>query len=175
MSDERLEKLETSVQTLRKVTRDHEAAFGELRWAVLAAAVAGSMLALTSATWRTTAYEEEIMEVSSLWGLAPRGFLAGLTLTLVVVVAVASVGVFFADVAGPKPHVVLAVLALAHVVLAVLALVTVVPILFVGTVENETPYRWAVDEPGAGRWLTLVAALVLAVMHASRAGRLRGR
>lgn len=61
--------------------------------------------------------------------LSPLDVLAGLTLALVLVVAVGSIGVFLYEVAGPKPH----------VVLAVLALLAVVPVLFVGNVENVTP------------------------------------
>lgn len=168
MSEERLEKLEKSVQAVRKLVREQDQDQRDLlvgvRWAVLAAAVAGSLLALTAATWRTTTYREDIVEVTTLWGLAHLGALGGLTLALVVVVAVASGCVFVSQVAGPKPH----------VVLGVLALLAVVPILFVGRVENVTPYWRAVDEPGAGRWLTLVALLVLASLHTMRARDFRG-
>jgi hypothetical protein len=166
-SDERIDKLEKSVRAMRELVREQDhgqrADVTGLRWAVLAALVAGSMLALTSATWRTTVYREDIVEVNSLWGLAPRGALASVTVALLLVIAVGSVGVFLSGIAGPR----------SHAVLAVLASLAVVPILFVGDVKNETPFSEAVDESGAGRWLTLVAALVLAVLHASRGAQLR--
>jgi hypothetical protein len=167
MSDERIEKLEKSVQKVRTLVREQRdeqhARLAGLRWAVFAAAVAGSMLAFTSATWRITEYERDVVEVSSLWGLVPMGFQAGLALALVLAVAVSSVGVFLSDLAGPT----------SHVVLAVLASLAVVAIVFVNGMWQNTAQSEAIDESGAGLWLTLFAALVLAIMHASRAAELR--
>lgn len=166
MSEERIGKLEESLHAVRKLVReqdrDQREALAGLRHALLAATLGGATLALTAATWRTTTYREDIVEVNSLWGMASYGAPAVLALVLVLAAAVGSVWTFLAG-GGPKPH----------LVLAGLALVTVVPILFVGTVENASPLWRAVDQTGAGRWLTLVALLVLAIVHTTRAVALR--
>ena len=168
MSEERIEKLEKSLSALRKrldeVDRGHRDAQRALLYSVFGATLAGAMLALTAATWRTARDSDDFLaDATTLWGMVPEGWQAAWTLIGVLVVAVGSIAVFLADTAGRATH----------VVFIVFCALTVVGILLVGQVE---PAGWFDPEDGhAGpaRWLTLLAALVLGVVHAARAGELR--
>jgi hypothetical protein len=165
MSDERIEKLEKSLQTLRKQVNELSHAHREdgaiLRYAVFACTVAGMMLALTAASWRVLDSGAD-MKLYTLWGLVPDSWQAAATLGLVLAVALGTFGAFLADVAHRWAH-------LAIVVLALLAAVAAMIFASVG----ESSYYADDYETGTGRWLTVLAALVLATIHGIRAGELR--
>jgi len=168
MSEERIEKLEQSLSGLRKrldeVDRGGRDIQRAIVYAVFACTVAGAMLALTATTWRSTSdTDDHFADVTTLWGMAPEGWQAVATLLGVLTVAIGTIAVFLADTAGRTTH----------VVFVVLCLLTVVAILLVGQVEPEGWFDPEDGHPGAGRWLTLLGALVLAVVHGARAGELR--
>jgi Mn2+/Fe2+ NRAMP family transporter len=164
MSEERIDKLEKSLQVMRKrvdeVDRGQRAELAGLRYALFACAIAGAMLALTAATWRTThETDDHVGEVTTLWGMVPEGWQAVVTFALVLVVAVGTLAVFLADTAG-RPT---------HLVFAGLCLLTVVAIFLVGAVEPAGWYDPEDGHAGPARWLTALAAVVLGITHASRA------
>jgi hypothetical protein len=168
MSEERIEKLEQSLRSLRKRVEEVDRGGHDIQkavlYAVFACTVAGAMLALTATTWRSASdTDDHVADVTTLWGMVPEGWQAVATLLGVLTVAIGTIAVFLADTAGRTTH----------VVFIVLCLLTVVGILLVGQVE---PAGWFDPEDGhagAGRWLTLLAALALAVVHGARAGELR--
>lgn len=168
MSEERIEKLEKSLSAMRKrvdeLDRGHRDALNAVRYAVFACTVAGALLVLTATTWRAAADSDGVVaDATTLWGMVPEGWQAAWTLIGVLTVAFGSIAIFLADVAG-RPT---------HVVFIVFCAVTVVGILLVGQVE---PAGFPDPEDGLsgpGRWLTLLATLVLGVVHAARAGELR--
>jgi hypothetical protein len=171
MSEDRIEKLEKSLRIVRtrvdELDHGQRGEFAALRFSVLASAVAGSMLALTATTWRTTVDDSDyvIGDVTTLWGMAPEGWQGTVTLLLVLTVSIGTIAVFLADIAGP----------ITHFVFAALALFTVVGIVLLGALE---PAGWGDPEDGRsgpGRWLTLLAALLLAIAHASRAEQVKHR
>jgi hypothetical protein len=164
----RIEKLEKSLKDMRRrvdeADRGHRGEIVGLRYAVFASVASGVLLALTATTWRFYEGEDpDIEDVTTLWGMVPEGWLGTVTLALVLVLALGTVGVFLADTAGRTTH----------VVFAVLALLTVVAILFVGLVEPDAWYDAEDAESAPGRWLALLTALSLAVTHAARGGELR--
>jgi hypothetical protein len=166
MSEERIDKLEKSLQAMRKrvdeVDRGQRAELAGLRFAVFACTIAGAMLALTAVTWRTTRdTDDRVGEVTTLWGMVPEGWQAVVTFALVLVVAVGTLAVFLADTAGRRTH----------VVFAGLCLLTIVATFLVGAVEPDGWYDPEDSHAGPGRWLTALAALVLAVTHGSRASQ----
>ncbi len=166
MSDERIDKLESSLKALRKRVdqldhRRHDTA-SALRSAVLGCAVAGAMLALTATTWRTVDDGDHVDEVT-LWGMVPNGWQAVVTLGLVLAVAIGTFGVSLGESSRG-----------AHIVLVVLALLAAVAVLLVGAVDSDGGWYDPEDYGTApGRWLTLLAALLLAATHGGRAGELR--
>ena len=167
MSEERIEKLEKSLSAMRKRAdeqdRGQRDALNALRYAVFACTLAGAMVALTATTWRAAESDDVVADATTLWGMVPEGWQAAVTLTGVLIVAIGSIAVFLADVAGRT----------SHVVFIVFCALTIVAILLVGQVE---PAGFPDPEDGLsgpGRWLTLLATLVLAVAHAARAGELR--
>jgi hypothetical protein len=167
MSEERIEKLELSLVAMRKrveeVDRGLRAEQGGLRFAVFGCTVAGAVLALTATTWRTTRdTDDRVGEVTTLWGMVPEGWQAVVTFCLVLVVVIGTVAVFLTDTAGRTTH----------VVLLVLALLAALSIFFVGDVEPDGWYDPEDGHAGPGRWLTMLASLVLAATHGTRAAEL---
>ena len=168
MSEERIEKLEKSLSGLRKrvdeVDRGHRDAQRAVLYAVFACTLAGALLALTATTWRSTSdTDDHFADVTTLWGMVPEGWQAAWTLIGVLTVCVGTISVFLADVAGRATH----------LVFTAFCALTVVGIVLVGQVE---PAGWFDPEDGhagPGRWLTLLGTVVLAIVHAARAGELR--
>ncbi len=164
MFEERIDKLEKSLQAMRKrvdeVDRGQRAELSGLRFAVFACTIAGAMLALTAVTWRTTRdTDDKVGEVTTLWGMVSEGWQAVAAFGLVLVVAVGTIAVFLTDTAGRRTY----------VVFAVLCLLTVVATLLVGAVEPDGWFDPEDGHAGPGRWLTALAAVVLAITHGSRA------
>lgn len=167
MSEERIEKLEKSLAGLRRqvdllgrVDRD---TFVSMRYAVFGCVVTGALLALTATTWRTTGEDDDRAEVTTLWGMAGEGWQAAGALILVGLVAIGTVGVFLADAESSRPY----------YVCAVLALLLIVGVALAGQVE-PAGYGDPEDAHSApGRWLTLLAALVLGITHLVRGTELR--
>jgi len=165
VSEERVEKLEKSLQHLRKrvdqVDRRQGDVLDGLRYAVLACAVAGAMLAMTAATWRTVGGADGYVE--TLWGMVPEGWQAAWTLGGLLVVGVGTIAVFVADTAGKA----------SHIVFVVLALLTALGIVLVGAVEPSGLYSAEEGDSAPARWLTLLATLFLAVVHGTRSNDIR--
>ncbi|HEV7652206.1 MAG TPA: hypothetical protein VGP26_28985 [Actinophytocola sp.] len=168
MSEERIDKLEKALSGLRtrlgELDRSRRDAHHALLYAVFACTVAGVLLALSTATWRTARDSDDFLaDATTLWGMAPEGWQAAWTLIGVLTVAIGTIAVFLADVAGRATH----------VVFAVFCALTIVGILLICQVE---PAGWFDPEDGhagPGRWLTLLATFVLAVVHTARAGEVR--
>jgi hypothetical protein len=168
MSEERIEKVERSLGALRKrideLDRGNRDVQRAVVYAVFACTLAGIMLALTATTWRSARdVDDHFADVTTLWGMVPEGWQAVVTLIGVLTVAIGTIAVFLADTAGRTTH----------VVFIVACVLTAVAILLIGQVE---PAGWFDPEDGhagPGRWLTLLATLVLAAGHAARAGELR--
>jgi len=166
MSEERMTALDQSLRSLRKRVDQldhgrHETA-ATLRHAVLACAVAGAVVALTATTWRTVDDGDHVDAVT-LWGLVPDGWQGAVALGLVLAVAAGTFGVSLGD---PSRG--------AHLVLVALALLAAVAVLVVGAVDSGGGWYDPEDYGTApGRWLTLLAVLLLAAVHGGRAGELR--
>jgi hypothetical protein len=168
VSEERVEKLEKSLQHLRKrvdqVDRRQGDVLDGLRYAVLACAVAGALLAMTAAAWRTVGGGDDADGyVETLWGMVPEGWQAAWTLGGVLVVGVGTIAVFVADTAGKA----------SHIVFVVLALLTAVGIVLVGAVDASGFYSADEADSAPARWLSLLAVLFLAVVHGTRANDVR--
>jgi len=157
------ENVQDVVRELRRRLAEVESArvraVGELRYALVGAALAVGMLALTATNWMTG----EDDSVYSLWGLVPEHWFALLTLVLVVVLALTTIGAALSDGSSRTTHIVL-------VVLAVLAAAAV---LFVGSVTPAGPVDAEDFHTAPGQWLTLLAALALATLHGARAEELK--
>lgn len=169
MADEKVENLDKTVRALRKrieqVAADQAGHVADLRFAVAATALAAGMLVLTATTWMSgTDPDYDRTYVHTLWALVPEGWPALVTLALVVVAGIGTMGTFLADVTGRVTHIVFVVLALAAAA-AVLVLV--------GWVEPPGTLEPDDYDTAPGRWLTVLAALALAAMHGARAGELR--
>jgi hypothetical protein len=170
MSEERIEKLEKSLVGLRKqvdllgrVDRD---TFASMRYAVFGCVVAGALLAFTATTWRTTGGEDGIPgDATTLWGMAGEGWQAAATLILAGLVAIGTIGVYLADAEGPR----------SYYVCAVLALLLMVAVFLAGEVEPAGFYDPEDASSAPGRWLTLLAAVVLGCTHLVRGTELRER
>ena len=165
MSEERIEKsLAAMRRRVDQLDRGQRDALNAVRYAVFACTIAGTLLALTATTWRAAADSDgAVADATTLWGMVPEGWQAAWTLIGVLIVAIGSIAVFLADVAG-RPT---------HVVFIVFCALTVVGTFLVGQVE-PAGFPDAEDGlSGPGRWLTLLATLVLGVVHAARAGELR--
>jgi hypothetical protein len=165
MAEEQLERLENSLRALRRrVDEVERAQHGEaqvLRLAAFASTLAGALLVLSATTWRTDGGDSE--HVTTLWGLVPDGTSALLTLALVGILGIGTLAVFADDTAGPATHFTFAGFA------ALLA----VGVLLVGRIEPHGFYDPDDVHSGPGRWLTLVAAVALGGLHASRGAQLR--
>jgi outer membrane murein-binding lipoprotein Lpp len=165
VSEDRIDDLQTSLRALRKqvdqLGRQQQATASELRRAVLAAAVAGAMLILTATTWRTRD-GGSADEVDTLWDMVPTIGLAAVTLVLVAATGLGSLAAFLTG-AGRRTH----------VVLVVLSLLVVGAVLLVGAARPAGSFDPEDYASAPGRWLALLAALVLAGLHGSRAGELR--
>jgi hypothetical protein len=168
MSDERIAKLEQSQQTLRRrveaLSRGQRDIHVDLTYAVLASVLAGVVVALTASTWRhaeSTAADRTY--VDTLWGMAPQGWQAALTLLLLGVLALGTLVVFLSD----EPH------RRAHFWFVGVALLAALGVLLVGGVEADGIVDAEYYDTAPGRWLTLVGTLSLAAVHGARAGSLR--
>ena len=168
MSDERIAKLEQSLQLLRKRVNqlgvEHQDIEGRLRHSLLACVVAGAMLALTATTWRVEDHEDlEAEDVQTLWGMLPDGWPAVAALVLVVSLGLGTIGVAVGGGTGRTTH----------LVFVALALLTAVSVLFAGSLAPTFGLDADDYDSGPGRWLTLLCALGLAGIHGGRAGDLR--
>jgi hypothetical protein len=161
MAVEGNEKVETSLRALRRRVDELELRQRDtgdtMRYAVLASALAGVLVALSAATWRTMEDSAGLVNYShTLWGLAEKSGLAAWTLVGVLVVAVGTVTTFVAENTARS----------AHAVFVVLCALTVV-----GAIAIPSPdgfYDPEQLQAGAGWWLTVLAALAVAVVHGHR-------
>lgn len=128
----------------------------DLRASLVAVAVATVVFALTAATWFTNE-DRYGTDRYTLWGLVPEGWLALVTLVLVIVTCSATIGM----VAGSATS------RAGHLVLVGVSLAAAVAVLSVGSVADKDAAS------GPARWLTLFGVVVLAVVHGARAGELR--
>ncbi|HEX2132525.1 MAG TPA: hypothetical protein VHH15_13295 [Actinophytocola sp.] len=168
MSDERIEKLEQSLLALRRrvdaLSRGQRDTHVDLTYAVLASVLAGAVVALTATTWR---HAEDIgadhTYVDTLWGMAPRGWQAALTLFLLGVLVLGTLVLFLGD--QPRRR--------AHIGFVVVALLAAVGVLLVGAVEAKGLVEAEDYDTAPGRWLALVGTLALAAVHGARAGTVR--
>jgi hypothetical protein len=173
MSDDRIDKLETTLRSLRRRVEGLELDQGDaestVRHGLLASALSGAMVVLTATAWRTIDdTEADAGDPTTPWQMIDEGGggLAAWTLVGVLVVAIGTLTVFLADTVGRATH----------AVFVVLCLLTAVGVIFVGRVDPGLYLPEPEDvHTLPGRWLTLLAALALAGVHASRASRLRGR
>lgn len=167
MSDERFEKLESSLKALRtqvaQVDRDRRADRVRTSFDLVACTVAGALFVLTATAWCTITNNSGFADsVITLWGMVPEGWQAAVTLLLVLLLAAGTLGAFVGE-AGRYTH-------LFFVAVAVLAVVAIV--FFVGQVEPAGWYDEAPDS-GTGRWLAGLACLFLAITHGARANELQ--
>jgi hypothetical protein len=164
MSDERFEKLESALKALRtqvyQLDRQRRADRVRTSLDLVACTVAGTLFALTAASWVTIPNDDVFADgVITLWGMVPEGWQAVATLLLVLLLAVGTPAAFVGE-AGRYTHIF-------FVVVALLAVVAIA--FFVGQVE---PGGWYAEETdvGTGRWLAGLACLFLAITHGARAG-----
>ncbi len=157
------ENVQDVVRELRRRLAEVESArvraVTEVRYALVGAALAVGMLALTAATWMTG----EDDSVYSLWGLVPERWIALLAVALVVGLALTTIGAALSDESGRTTHIVLVGLSIA----------TACAVLFVGTVTPEGPLDADDFHMAPGQWLTILAALGLATLHGGRVEQLK--
>jgi hypothetical protein len=169
MSEEGFKKLDKSVRALRDRIRELELGRRDessaLRLAVLASALCGAMLALSATTWRTIEDSDgDVVADHTLWGLAEESGLGTWTLLGVLVIAVGSVATFLADNTARA----------AHVVFVVFCVLTAVGIMVVSG-RDDGYYNSDEVQNGPGVWLTLLAAVVVAIVHGQRFAELSRR
>jgi len=168
MSDERIEKLESALQALRKqvsqLDRGRRADRARTNFDLVACTVAGALFVLTATAWRTASNSDGFLdEATTLWGMVPEGWEAVVILLLVLLLAAGTIGAFVSE-AGRYTH-------LFFVVIAVLAAVAIA--FFVGQVEPAGWYDPEDTDAGTGRWLAGLACLVLALVHGARASEVQ--
>jgi hypothetical protein len=163
MSEDRVERLEQSLRATRRhvdeLRHNQRHATGTRRDMVLACTLSAAILALTATTWRTVAGAGGVIDVATPWELMSQGWQAAVALTGALAVAIGSAAVFIDNVAGWSTHVVFVVFCVA----------TVVGILLVGQLDPAGSHDPDDVSSSPGRWLTLVAVLVLAFVHGNRA------
>ena len=125
-----------------------------LRFAVLGTALATGMLVLTATTWLVDGDEHY-----TLWELVPEGWQALVMLGLVAVVAVGTPGLFLTE--HPSR--------VGHLAMVWVCLLTAFWVFMLNAVVPDDA------DTAPGRWLTLLAALVIASTHGFRAEELSGR
>jgi hypothetical protein len=168
MSDERIEKLESSLTSLRRqvsqMDRDRRADRLRTGFDLAACTVAGALFVLTATAWRTATDDDGFVnEVTTLWGMVPEGWQAVVTLLLVLMLAAGTLGAFIGE-AGRHTH-------LFFVAVAILTALAIAFI--VGQVEPSGWYDPEDTDAGAGRWLAGLTCLALAITHGARANEVR--
>jgi hypothetical protein len=173
MSEDRIEDVERTLRVvqarLRELDREVRDSLQSPRYGAGACAVAGAMVALTAAPWRTgqetlpSAGQDWVDSVATLWDMATDGWQPAITLVLVLVVGVGSIVMFTWNTADAK----------VYAAFAVLAVLTVVGVLISHAGEAANSFGVSEFKYLAGRWLTLFAAFGLAFLHGGRAAELR--
>jgi hypothetical protein len=126
------------------------------RFAAIGASLATGLLVLTATTWSADRAGDD---PHTLWGLVAEGWQALAMLALVAGTALATYWLFLAD---PPTRA-------GHLVLVWVSLLTAVWVIVAGQAAPEF-YAAA-----PGRWLTLLGAVAVAVVHGFRAEELRRR
>jgi len=151
--EKRVEQLDKSLRALRnrlaEQDNDRRREVQGLRFGMGAGALAGTLFALTVAVWGQS---QDGDEVYTLWSLVPAGWFGIVTLVLVLLTGVGTIG---AVVGAPERA--------THIAMVVLSLVTAAAVLFVSSAVGVE------GADGPGRWFTLVVAVVLAMLHGIRA------
>jgi hypothetical protein len=126
------------------------------RFAAIGTGLATGLLVLTATTWSAA---DAGIDPHTLWGLVARGWQALAMLALVAGTALATYWLFLAD---PPSRA-------GHLVLVWVSLLTAVWVIVAGQVAPEE------YDTAPGRWLTLVGAVAISVVHGFRAEELRRR
>lgn len=153
--DKKVDQLDSSLRLLRKRLADqdneHRRDLQGVRFGVAGSALAAAILTLTVTVWGME-HHRFGDEVLTLWSLVPEGWFGFVTLALVLLTGVGTIGAF----AG-------AAVRAMHITMVVLSLLTAAAVLVVSSAVDVE------DAVGAGRWCTLVVALALAMLHGIRA------
>jgi hypothetical protein len=157
--EKKVERLDRSLQALRKQVAGQgtELRHGMqgARLGLVASTFVGALLALTAAEWGTER-GEYANHAQTLWSLVEQGWSGVVTLVLVAAVGIGTLATAASASRG------------GHIAATVLSVALALSVLFVFSAFEVD------DTDGPGRWLTLVVALALAVLHGTRAADLRG-